>query len=67
MLAADALQDLTGVESAVLGVAAQRTLEALRPAGGEQRLLALGLAAIAFQERRNAQAPLELDLILWNI
>ena len=58
-----ALPELAGADAAVPSGAALRAAEAVRPAGVEDSLLALPLAAVALQELARAESLLELHAI----
>ena len=64
MLTADTLQGLAPPQLAMLVVAAARAAEALRPARREQRLGALFVRSVGFEEVPQALSRLELDMVL---
>ena len=66
-LAADALEDLAGVQLAVLVLAAGGAAEALRPARLEHRLGALQLGSVELEEVAQALSFLELDVVLRHV
>ena len=64
-LAAVALEDRPAAAEAAEAVAAAgRAVQTVRPAGGEERVLALPFLAVGVEEGRDAEIFLELDLVL---